>query len=357
MLKSADKRFVEIEGMAIAYRDLGSGDPIIFLHGNQTSSFLWRNIIPHLQSLGRCIGPDLIGMGDFEKLPNSGPDSYTFVEHRRYLDGFFDALALKERVTLVVHDWGSALGFDWAKRNPNAVKGIVHMEAIVATMNWDDIPAPVQPRFRSVRSAEGEELVLQSAPRLLPGCKDCETRGNATTCGRRDTKKGVRKMYLVTGATGDVGRIVVAELLNAGQTVRLSVRDRGSGRQRLIAAAKSEGDPKVAFLSTFLVTQDVPRLSRYQAVNCFAPLTSPRRGGCSIALAARRRNTYIWTPESGSIKDHVASLAYQSPSFYTHVSTLDRERGPSSGSTRHHWRSRHGCARRSRSGRRSDRHQ
>jgi haloalkane dehalogenase len=122
---------------------------------------LWRNIIPHVQSFGRCIAPDLIGMGDSEKLPNSNADSYTFVENRRYLDGFFDALGLKERVTLVVHDWGSALGFDWARRNPDAVKGIVHMEAIVATMSWDDIPAPVQPRFRGVRSQEGEELVLQ----------------------------------------------------------------------------------------------------------------------------------------------------------------------------------------------------
>src|SRR6202022_3901261 len=88
-------------------------------------------------------------------------DSYAFVENRRYLDGFFDAIGLKERVTLVVHDWGSALGFDWARRNPGAVKGIVHMEALVAPMSWDDIPAIVQPRFRGVRSEQGEELVLQ----------------------------------------------------------------------------------------------------------------------------------------------------------------------------------------------------
>jgi haloalkane dehalogenase len=161
VLNTSDKRFVEIDGLSMAYQDLGSGDPIVFLHGNPTSSFLWRNIIPHLRSFGRCIAPDLIGMGDSEKLSNSSADSYAFVENRRYLDGFFDAIGLKERVTLVVHDWGSALGFDWARRNPNAVKGIVHMEAIVATMNWEDIPAPAQSRFRSVRSAEGEELVLQ----------------------------------------------------------------------------------------------------------------------------------------------------------------------------------------------------
>ncbi|MCU1259389.1 MAG: haloalkane dehalogenase [Bryobacterales bacterium] len=161
VLSNGDKCFIEIDGVSMAYQDLGSGDPIVFLHGNPTSSFLWRNIIPHLQSFGRCIAPDLIGMGDSEKLANSGTDSYTFVENRRYLDGFFDALGLKERVTLVVHDWGSALGFDWAKRNPNAVRGIVHMEAIVAAMDWEDIPAPAQPRFRGVRSEEGEELVVQ----------------------------------------------------------------------------------------------------------------------------------------------------------------------------------------------------
>jgi haloalkane dehalogenase len=145
----------------MSFHDIGSGDPIVFLHGNPTSSYLWRKIIPHVESFGRCIAPDLIGMGDSEKLPNSNADSYTFLENRRYLDGFFAALGLERRVTLVVHDWGSALGFDWAKRNPHAVKGIVHMEAIVATMSWEDIPAPAQPRFRSVRSKEGEELVLQ----------------------------------------------------------------------------------------------------------------------------------------------------------------------------------------------------
>jgi haloalkane dehalogenase len=161
MIDPADKRHVEVDGLSIAFHDIGSGDPIVFLHGNPTSSFLWRNIIPHVQRFGRCIAPDLIGMGDSEKLPNSNADSYTFVENRRYLDGFFDALGLKDRVTLVVHDWGSALGFDWAKRNPDAVKGIVHMEAIVATMRWDDMPAVAQPRFRSVRSEKGEELVLQ----------------------------------------------------------------------------------------------------------------------------------------------------------------------------------------------------
>jgi haloalkane dehalogenase len=161
MTDPANKRRIEVDGLSIAFHDIGSGDPIVFLHGNPTSSYLWRNIIPHVQKFGRCIAPDLIGMGDSEKLPNSNANSYSFAENRRYMDGFFDALELKERVTLVVHDWGSALGFDWARRNPDAIKGIIHMEALVTTMSWDDIPAVVQPRFRGVRSEQGEELVLQ----------------------------------------------------------------------------------------------------------------------------------------------------------------------------------------------------
>jgi haloalkane dehalogenase len=161
MIKPADRLHIEVDSLAMAYHDIGSGDPIVFLHGNPTSSFVWRHIIPHVQHLGRCIAPDLIGMGDSDKLPNPGPDSYTFEENRRYLDGFFDKLGLNERVTLVVHDWGSALGFDWARRHPGAVQGIVHMEAIVGAISWDEMPAPAQPRFRAVRSAEGEELVLQ----------------------------------------------------------------------------------------------------------------------------------------------------------------------------------------------------
>src|SRR6185503_13954986 len=106
------KKSVSVRGRRMAYVEVGSGDPIVFLHGNPTSSYLWRNIIPHVQALGRCIAPDLIGMGDSDKLPNSGPKSYTFVEHRRYLDALLDLLGVHQRVTFVVHDWGSALGFD-----------------------------------------------------------------------------------------------------------------------------------------------------------------------------------------------------------------------------------------------------
>ncbi len=133
---SADERYtkktVEVRGKQMAYVDVGEGDPIVFLHGNPTSSYLWRNIIPHLASAGRCIAPDLIGMGDSEKLSPSGPDRYRFVEHRDYLDAFFEAMGLpSQRSVLVIHDWGSALGFHWAHRHPDAVRGIAYMEAIV----------------------------------------------------------------------------------------------------------------------------------------------------------------------------------------------------------------------------------
>ena len=110
------KQRIEVPGRTMAYVEAGVGDPIVLLHGNPTSSYLWRNVIPHLVELGRCIVPDLIGMGDSDKLTESGPDSYTFVEHRHHLDALLDALDIGGRVTLVVHDWGSALGFDWANR-------------------------------------------------------------------------------------------------------------------------------------------------------------------------------------------------------------------------------------------------
>src|SRR5260370_29507211 len=116
-------------GQEMAYVEVGNGDPIVFLHGNPTSSYLWRNIIPYLEGLGRCIAPDLIGMGDSEKLPDSRPNSDTFVEHRRYLDSLLDRLGLKERVTFVLHDWGSALCFGCANRHRDALQGIVYMEA------------------------------------------------------------------------------------------------------------------------------------------------------------------------------------------------------------------------------------
>jgi haloalkane dehalogenase len=146
----------------MAYVEVGEGDPIVLLHGNPTSSYLWRNVVPHLQPLGRCIAPDLIGMGDSDKLPNSGPDSYRFVEHRCYLDALLDALGVHERVTFVIHDWGSALGFDWANRHRDAVKGIAYMEAIVGPQYWDHWDRfGMRPALQALRSPSGETMVLR----------------------------------------------------------------------------------------------------------------------------------------------------------------------------------------------------
>ena len=155
------KKYQEVLGQEMAYVEVGSGDPIVFLHGNPTSSYLWRNVIPYLEGLGRCIAPDLIGMGDSAKLPNSGPGSYTFVEHRSFLDGLLDLLGVKERVTFVVHDWGSALAFDWAYRHPDAVKGLAYMEAIVTSGNWSEMSERARKIFQALRSPAGEQMILE----------------------------------------------------------------------------------------------------------------------------------------------------------------------------------------------------
>jgi haloalkane dehalogenase len=155
------KQYQEVLGRRMAYVESGAGDPIVMLHGNPTSSYLWRNIIPHLTSLGRCIAPDLIGMGDSDKLPDSGPASYTFVEHRRYLDALLDQLGVAQQVTFVIHDWGSALGFEWANRHRNAVKGIAYMEAVVRPSTWADFPGQARPMFEALRSPAGEAMVLE----------------------------------------------------------------------------------------------------------------------------------------------------------------------------------------------------
>ncbi len=161
MTQNHPKKTATIKGKKMAYVDLGEGDPIVFLHGNPTSSYLWRNIIPHLQNQGRCIAPDLIGMGDSEKLSPSGPDSYRFVEHREYLHALLDQIGVKENVTLVIHDWGSALGFDWANQHRDAVKGIAYMEAIVQPVTWAEWPKAATDIFKGFRSPKGEEMVLE----------------------------------------------------------------------------------------------------------------------------------------------------------------------------------------------------
>ena len=152
----------------MAYVDVGEGDPIVFLHGNPTSSYLWRNIIPHLEGLGRCLAPDLVGMG------SSGPSpqhSYRLVDHARYLDSWFEALDVQRRVTLVVHDWGAPLGFFWAQRHPERIKGIVYMESIVRPYTWQDWDERSQTLFHALRSPAGEQLILEQnifIERVLP---------------------------------------------------------------------------------------------------------------------------------------------------------------------------------------------
>ena len=157
-----EKRYAEVDGKRMAYVEAGTGDPIVLLHGNPTSSYLWRNVIPHLEGLGRCIAPDLIGMGDSDKVDDPGPGSYRFVEHRGYLDGLLSQLGVDDRVVLVVHDWGSALGFDWANRHRDAVRGIAYMEAIVRPVTWDDWPDAAREIFQGFPSPAGEEMVLDN---------------------------------------------------------------------------------------------------------------------------------------------------------------------------------------------------
>jgi haloalkane dehalogenase len=168
---SYSKQNVDVLGSQMATIDTGLGDPIVFLHGNPTSSYLWRNVMPHLEGQGRLIAPDLIGMGDSAKLEPSGPDRYHFVEHRRYLDALLEQLGVRENVTLVVHDWGAALGFDWANRHRDAIKGIAYMEAIVCPVTWAQWPENARQIFQAFRSPAGEEIVLEKnvfVERVLP---------------------------------------------------------------------------------------------------------------------------------------------------------------------------------------------
>ena len=163
------RKHITAGGVEISYVETGSGDPIVFLHGNPTSSYLWRNIIPHLESAGRCLAPDLMGMGESGSSPNG---SYRFADHSALLDQWFDAMGLTDNVTLVVHDWGSALGFHWAKRNPERVKGLVYMEAIVRPVTWEEWPDAARQVFQGFRSPAGEEMVLEKnifVERVLPG--------------------------------------------------------------------------------------------------------------------------------------------------------------------------------------------
>ena len=165
------KKQIDVLGKRMAYVELGSGDPIVFQHGNPTSSYLWRNIMPRLADQGRCIALDLIGMGDSEKLDPAGPGSYRFSDHQRYFEAALLALGIDDRVTLVGHDWGSALGFHWACEHPERVKGIAYMEAVVRPMKWSDWPDPPRKLFQAMRTPAGEEIVIQKnvfVERIIP---------------------------------------------------------------------------------------------------------------------------------------------------------------------------------------------
>lgn len=168
------QQFLTVNGKRMAYVELGGGEPVfLFLHGNPTSSYLWRNVMPEVAKTGRCVAPDLIGMGASDKLEHPGPDTYRFTTHRDFLSGFIEAaIGRDSSLVLVGHDWGSTLGFDWANHHRDRVRGIVYMEAIVCPLSWSEWPEGSRRLFQGFRSAAGEELILDKnmfVERVLPG--------------------------------------------------------------------------------------------------------------------------------------------------------------------------------------------
>ena len=169
----AELKYRDVNGRRMAYIDEGEGDAIVFQHGQPTSSYVWRNVMPHLEGLGRLVACDLIGMGGSEKLdPSLGPDRYSLASHRDHLFELWDQLDLGDRVVLVLDDWGAVLGFDWARQHSDRVQGIVHMEAVAAPLQWSDLPEPAHPFFKALRSPAGEKMVLEDnvfIEKILPG--------------------------------------------------------------------------------------------------------------------------------------------------------------------------------------------
>ena len=168
----AKKRFVDVKGRRMAVIDEGEGKAIVFQHGNPTSSYLWRNVMPHCQGLGRLVACDLIGMGDSDKLAPAGAERYSYAEQREHLFALWDKLDLGDDIVLVMHDWGSALGFEWARLNAERVAGLAYMEAIVMPLTWDDWPDQARRAFQGFRSPAGEDLILAKnmfVERVLPG--------------------------------------------------------------------------------------------------------------------------------------------------------------------------------------------
>jgi len=249
-------RFATVRGRRMAYVDEGEGDAIVFQHGNPTSSYLWRNIMPHCARLGRrLIACDLIGMGQSDKLEASGPSRYSYAEQRDYLFALWDALALGSRVVLVLHDWGSALGFDWATQYPDRVAGIVYMEAIVTPLTWDDWPDRARSVFQGFRSPAGEAMILDNnvfVERVLPGSiqrplSEVEMAAYRAPFaepgeGRRPTLTWPRQIP-IAGEPADVVAIVAryAEALARSPTPKLFINAEPgailTGRQREVCRA------------------------------------------------------------------------------------------------------------------------
>jgi len=264
-------------GREMAYVEVGQGDPIVLLHGNPTSSYLWRNVLPHLQPRGRCVAPDLIGMGDSDKLPDSGVGSYRFVEHRHYLDALLEALEVRERVTFVVHDWGSALGFDWANRHREAVKGIAYMEAIVRPQTWDHWDMMnMRPVLKALRSEAGEAMVLQdnffveqilpqAVLRALSAEEMAEYRRPFAEPGegRRPTLTWVRQIP-IEGDPADVAEIAAtyADWLTTSSVPKLLVRAKPgallAGGANLEFARKFPAQVEVTVAGVHYLQEDSP---------------------------------------------------------------------------------------------------
>lgn len=235
----AKKKFIEVKGRKMAYIDEGDGSPIVFQHGNPTSSYLWRNVMPACVGLGRLIACDLIGMGDSEKLQGSGPESYTYVEQRDYLFALWEQLGIDRDVVLVLHDWGSTLGFDWAFQHAERVQGIAYMEAAPLPLTWSDFPtADAQRAFEAFRSPAGEDMVLRDnvfvEEFLIAAEKESLTEDDKTEYRRPFAAPGEDRRPTLTwarqipidGAPTDVDQIVRAfsEWLKCSDVPKLWVR-------------------------------------------------------------------------------------------------------------------------------------
>jgi haloalkane dehalogenase len=223
---------VQVRGRSMSFRECGSGDPIVFLHGNPTSSYLWRHVMDAVSHLGRCVAPDLLGMGASAKVDEPGDDGYRFVVHREHLDALFELIGVTSRVTFVGHDWGAVLATDWARRHPDRVRGIVYMETLVSPLSWEDENAPDPEVFRALRSTSGEQMVLadnffveQVLPagtiRSLTELEMAEYRAPYQTAGesRRPTLTWAREIP-IDGSPADVHEIVAA---NAAWMLRSQV--------------------------------------------------------------------------------------------------------------------------------------